>query len=356
MKKYLTPLSVLAVALFLQGCLVTKSRYDAKVAESEVLRSALSECKKKNSTLSNQIEEFMRKISSLENDLSGMKKELEIKEGDNQRLKKLIDELKKTYDATKISREKLVNKLLEKEKKYSSTIKELTLVNTRLEDEINRLKDELAAVQDKNRELSEELSNMSSSTEKMKEDYRRKVEEVQKLNIEIEGLTSKIHLLEGKISRLKDEIGEFLPIASLRQKSSSALSDTISSSFISKEISYLVASVPLEIALKAGKSELSKDFSSFLEKLAGLCRDEGDCRLDVIATGVTYTAEMDILVDLKNRELSFLKALKKFMSKNRGSASVIRKKGRVTMIDKMGEKIKSSVKIKIYIVRERKGE
>lgn len=330
MKNYSYLALPIILALFLQGCFVTTSKYDSKTNEANMLRNALSESKKKNNALLTEIEEIKKTVDSLSSELNKTKGELSSREQEVARLRGSVEELHKRYDTTKISRETLISELLEKEKKYSFQIKELTVENTKLEKTVETLNSELAVLKS------------SLRTAEMK-------------NRELEELSSKVHLLEGRVSRLKEEIADFLPLSGVRQKGSVSLSGTYSSRFIDKDISFLFASIPFDAALDSDGKKLSEDFHDFLTKLIELCETEKGCKIDIIATGRTYDASMEILNSLKDKELILLKALDSFSASLDKRANLIRRKGRVTVIDKIGKKETESVDINIYLVREQAG-
>lgn len=317
----------IVLIFFLQGCFTTTSKYDAKVREANMLRNALSESKKKNNALSTEIDEIKKTVDALAEELSATKGQLEARQEESERLRVAVEEMQKRYDTTKISRETLISELLEKEKKYSSQIRELTEKNAQLENTAKTLDGELDGL-------------------------KNRLQTAEDKNSELENVSSKVLLLEGRISRFKEEIADFLPLSGVRQKGSVALSNTYSSRFIQKEISFLFASIPFEAAIESNGKNLSKDFHEFLVKLLELCKEEKTCKLDIIATGRTYDGSMDILNSLKDKELTLLNALKSFRSTLNESADFIRRTGRVTIIDKIGEKDEDRVDINIYLVRD----
>lgn len=334
MKNILIRPALILVLCLCQGCFVATSKYDEKTRETEILRAALSESKKKNNALLTEVEEINKTVNSLSEKLTTVQGELEIKEKEVVRLKEVVDELQRTYDSTKISRETLIDELLEKEKKYSTQIKELTVTNSKLESDLATLNNTFTGMKN---EL--DLS-------------KNQLEDAQTRNRELERLSSTVHILEGKIQRLQEEISVFLPLPGIRQRGAVELSNTYSSQFISKEITLLFASVPFEAALESNGQNLSEDFTFFLFKLIEICEAEKDCKLDIIASGRSSDASIERLNELKSKELLFLSAFDTFRKSLKEREKIIRKSGRVTVVDKMGKKGLEKVEIDIYLVRE----
>lgn len=295
-----------------------------------MLRNALSESKKQNNALLTEVEEIQKTVDSLAEELRITKENLETSEMESARLKETVEEWQKRYDTTKISRETLISELLEKEKKYSLQIKELSVINAKLENTIKKLNIEIA-------DLKDGLKTAENKSG------------------ELEAVSSKVLLLEGRISRLREEIADFLPLSGIRQKGAVALSHTYSSRFIKREISYLFATIPFETAIESTGKKLSEDFHNFLTTLIDLCEEEKSCRIDIIATGRTYSANMNILNSLKDKELILLEALEKFSERLNDKARFIRQLGRVTLIDKIGDRDVERVDIHIYLIREATG-
>ncbi len=330
MKKFCCLTFAVTFALLLQGCFVTTTKYDSKTKEADMLRSALSESKKKNNALITEIEEIRKTVDSLSGELKITKSELSARGEEVERLQGTVEELQKRYDTTKISRETLISELLEKEKKYSIQIKDLTVENTKLENTVETLNGEVDALE----------TRLASAEARSRE---------------LEELSSMVHLLEGRIARLKEEIADFLPLSGVRQKGAAALSETYSSRFMSRDISFLFASVPFEAALDSDGKKLSEDFHDFLTTLVELCENEKDCKIDIIATGRTHDGSLEFLNALKDKELVLIKALESFTASLDKRADFIRRQGRVTVIDKMGEKVTDRVDVNIYLVREQAG-
>ncbi len=348
-KAFLAITSFIAIFL-LAGCLVPRSKYDAKVREAEELRNSYVEVSSENEKLKKLLNEITKTVDSLKSELEKTKKELEAKIEENEKLKATVDELQNTYQSTKISRETLINELLKKEKTYSDKIKRLTVENTTLKGKVASLSEELNTLAAELKRVENELKRKESENTAIEKSLKEKTAEVEILKKEAEELKRKVHLLEGKVASIREESKEFIPYASVRGEAIAALSDTVSSSHITRDLPLLFAEIPLEVALDPAGTALSDDFATFLGKLADIIKASEGVKLDLIVTGKTYTGKMDVLLKLRDEEVKFLKALSFFLKKTPGVEKAIRKSGRQTLLDKLGKKEITTV-VRIYLIR-----
>jgi len=351
MKRHFRWLVIISLIFITQACLVTRARYDEKAKETDVVREGLAQCQKKTNALSEEIENLSIRIQVLKGKIKNNEKQLSLEAKETERYREMSEDLKKTYDASKISRETLINELLDKEKKYSSLIKDLSVKNTHLDEELKEVKDTLHNAE---RERDIAKKGLEASEKKLtglKDQLKEKVGKLKNLDNNISGLKSKVETLEGKTVRLSEDVSEILPLSTARRVASGILSRNMSPGFIEKGVSILFATVPADLAMgKEGKG-LAKEVSKFLEELGDVCSEGKGCSFDIIATGRTQTGEMEILVALKEMETSFLRALDSFIKSTEQNKLRIRRKGRITIIDKMGYRGQEMVEVRIYLVR-----
>ncbi|RMG58613.1 MAG: hypothetical protein D6713_07290 [Deltaproteobacteria bacterium] len=347
-RKTLILTHLLLVALLVTGCLVPRSRYDAKVKEAEELRRSYAEVSQERESLRKQLGEVEKTVDSLRSELEKTKKELEASREENAKLKETVAQLQDTYATTKISRETLINELLEKEKEYSGRIKKLTLENASLKTRIASLEKESESLKTALEAARRELAEKEKSIASLKEKVSLKEDEAGKLRAEVEDLRKRVHLLEGKVTRVQEEAGTLFPLVRARHEAIVATSETVSATYISPDAGLLFAEVPLDTALSDGGS-LSDDFRNFLGKLADVAGKEEGVRLTVVPTGKTYTGKMEVLVSLKEEEEKFLRAIASHLEKNPALKKVLLVPGRQTILDRTGGKREIKTVVRVFL-------
>ncbi len=353
MKQYFTLTLFVIFLCVTQGCLVSKAKYEEKSRETEIVREGLAECQKRTNALTDQIEEMNIKVEMLKGEIAKNRENIDAKSMEVDRYRTMAKDLKKTYDTTKISRETLINELLDKEKKYSSLINELSVKNIQLETNLEKLKKELERSEKEKTVLKTSLAKSEKKSVALKGDLEKRAGEVDTLGKNVKTLSSKVQALEGKTVRLSENVEDILPLSTARKEASDHLAKNISPTFLSKDISILLASIPSDLALDKKGGTLSPEFTAFLKSLGDVCTEGKGCSVDIIARGRTRSGEMEILVELKNREIAFLRALNQFLKSPGGGNSPIRKRGRITVVEKMGFKGKELVEVRIYLVRKK---
>lgn len=176
---------VSAAALYLaaSGCLVTTSQYELKTREADTLRDGLASVNREKAALEARSEALKGQLAQEKETAARLAEKCGIMEED---LRKASDELgaaRTRYEGTRITREQLINELLEKERTSGRRIQELSAQILALEAEAEKLRREGAA------------------KETLIADLRKKAETAP----DTEALLQERDMLLGRIERLTEE-------------------------------------------------------------------------------------------------------------------------------------------------------
>lgn len=142
-KRIRTVAAPLLLSLLTSGCFVSTAKYQEKVVEADALRDALATTNKEKGSLEARIESLQKQLTDLkttETALTGQTKD------QTQKLLRLEQDLaaaRKSYEGSRITREELINSLMEKEKATGKRIQDLTARAQVCESEIEKVRREM---------------------------------------------------------------------------------------------------------------------------------------------------------------------------------------------------------------------
>lgn len=152
------PACLAAITLATGGCVVTTSRYDAKIRENDALRDALASVNREKNVLEARTETLSGKVAETQESLERCIAGTAEREEELQALREDFDEANRQYEGTRITREQFITELLEKEKASGKRIQELNTRALSCETERESLRTESASMKQKIADLEKRIA------------------------------------------------------------------------------------------------------------------------------------------------------------------------------------------------------
>lgn len=213
---------VLLPCLLAGGCMVTSSKYEMKTKEADTLRDAVASVSKEKTVLEARTEALRKQLDDEKTAAAALESRVQALEADNRRMGEDLAAAKKSYEGTRITREELINELLEKEKTTGKRIQGLTDRAQACETTLELLRKD-SAVRDS------QLSQLKDVAER---------------SVDNEALRRERDILLGRVERLTDERRQE---ERRRDNRFTALTEEIAK--VSKEVSVTPLGPALRVAL-----------------------------------------------------------------------------------------------------------
>jgi hypothetical protein len=158
------PVFLAALTLATGGCVVSTSRFDAKVREADALRDALASVNREKTSLESRMEALSGNLAdeterSEKCDAQARKREQEL-----QKLREDYNSASRNYEGTRITREQFITELLEKEKASGKRIQELNARSLACETERETLRRDSASMKQKIAGLQKRIDEIPDGT------------------------------------------------------------------------------------------------------------------------------------------------------------------------------------------------
>jgi phage shock protein A len=144
-RRYLLVISAAVLLFSGAGCIVTRSSYEMKAREADSLRDALASLNRDKAKLVEENASLAKQAAAGKDAEAALSSQVKEMEASLKRLGEGIPGSPRAFDGNRITRERFIDELLEKEKATGSRIQELSERTERCERELEGMRRATAA-------------------------------------------------------------------------------------------------------------------------------------------------------------------------------------------------------------------
>jgi septal ring factor EnvC (AmiA/AmiB activator) len=141
-------LLVISVAILLvsgAGCIVTRSSYEMKAREADSLRDALASLNRDKAKLAEENASLSKQVAACKDEEAALSSQVKAMEASLKRLGEGMPGSPQAFDGNRITRERFIDELMEREKATGSRIQNLSERTEKCERELERMRRGTAA-------------------------------------------------------------------------------------------------------------------------------------------------------------------------------------------------------------------
>ncbi len=149
------------------GCIVTRTSYELKARETDSLRSALGALNREKSQLEEENAALSKRVAEGKEAEAALSKQVKEMDESLKRLGEGLTGSRQPYNGTRITRDRFIDELLERERATGRRIQELTARAEGYEKDLDRMRREAAAREAEVADLGNKLSVLASREEQL---------------------------------------------------------------------------------------------------------------------------------------------------------------------------------------------